>query len=71
MKFDDSLKCCLRCNYFRLNSISSGLCKKEKNESGNYAEKSIEDQCVSWIDCGQNYFIRKGWIKSQKNGLSS
>lgn len=67
MKIDDSLECCLRCSYFRLNSTSRGRCRKEKNDSGDYVKKSITDQCVFWIDCGQNYFIRKGWIKNQQN----
>lgn len=65
MKIDDSLKCCLRCNYFRLNSTSRGLCRKEKTDTGDYLEKLVTDTCSFWLDCGQNYFIRKGWIKSQ------
>lgn len=66
MNIDDSLKCCLRCNYFRLNSTTRGLCRKEKNDTGAYVEKLTTDQCTFWLDCGQNYFIRKGWIKNQE-----
>lgn len=66
MKVEDLLKCCLRCNYFRLHSISRGLCRKEKTDTGDYLEKSITDECAFWLDCGQNYYIRKGWIKSKQ-----
>ena len=66
MKIDDSLQCCLRCSFFRLKSIEGGLCRKEKNDIGDYEQKIITDQCGFWKDCGQNYFIRKGWIKNQQ-----
>ncbi|MFT5698225.1 MAG: hypothetical protein ACI8ZB_001079 [Desulforhopalus sp.] len=66
MKMNDSLKCCLRCDHFRLKSQSQGLCRKEKKATGGYFEKSITDQCKLWKDCGQNYFIRKGWIKARQ-----
>lgn len=67
MKIDDSLQCCLRCNFFRLKSKTTGCCRKEKNSTGAYEQKGITDKCSFWQDCGQNYFIRKGWIKSQED----
>jgi len=29
--------------------------------------KANEDVCDRWKDCGQQYYIRKGWIKGREN----
>ncbi|TKB09331.1 hypothetical protein [Desulforhopalus sp. IMCC35007] len=65
MNRNESLKICLRCKFFRLKSVDGGVCRNEKDSSGNYPPKVNTDQCSFWEDCGQNYFIRQGWIKSQ------
>jgi len=31
-----------------------------------YPLKRNEDTCPSWRDCGQQYYIRLGWIKAKK-----
>jgi hypothetical protein len=61
-------KICLGCRHFRLEDIHSGICRVEKK--GNpYPMKLHTDSCESWAGCGQQYFIRLGWIKSKKAEL--
>jgi hypothetical protein len=30
-----------------------------------YPMKATEDTCDQWLNCGQQYFIRTGWIKGR------
>ena len=59
---------CLRCKYFKIEDPESGFCRKNRGESGNRNEQEslvkTEDSCADWIDCGQQYHIRRGWIKA-------
>ncbi len=58
-------KICLCCKYFRLESVDAGLCRVDKDTDKNYPAKNNNDHCLNWHDCGQQYFIRLGWIKSK------
>ena len=60
-------KICLSCKHFRLMDEVSGLCRVDKGEAQKYPMKLTDDSCPRWKDCGQQYYIRTGWIKSQKN----
>ena len=59
-------KICLRCKYYRLSDELSGICRVNKEGKGKYPLTRNEDSCDKWSDCGQQYFIRTGWIKAQK-----
>lgn len=60
-------KICLSCKHYRLSDEISGVCRVDKGGSEAYPLKVNEDSCDRWLDCGQQYYIRKGWIKAQKN----
>lgn len=57
-------KICLSCRRFSLQDPASGVCKLEQGVTP-YPLKAIEDTCEQWKDCGQQYFIRTGWIKAR------
>ena len=58
---------CLSCKHYRLADEISGVCRVDKKTSDHYPLKANEDSCERWHDCGQQYFIRQGWIKAQKS----
>lgn len=58
-------KICLSCKYFRLESVEKGLCRVDKDTDKNYPVMEKNDDCARWHNCGQQYFIRLGWIKAQ------
>lgn len=62
-------KDCLHCKHYRLDDIASGVCRVEKMDI--YPSKRNEDVCPSWRDCGQQYYIRLGWIKAKKEAATS
>ncbi len=62
---NDVKKVCLSCRYFRLEQIGKGLCRVEKDRTRRYPDKSPDDHCQKWQNCGQQYFIRMGWLKAQ------
>ena len=53
---------CLNCKFFRLKSVMSGICRVDKTVN-TYPEKELKNKCDAWIDAGQQYYIRLGWIK--------
>ncbi|MDO8945780.1 MAG: hypothetical protein Q7U88_01340 [Desulfocapsaceae bacterium] len=57
-------KICLSCRNFSLQDTQSGACKVVKGLA-TYPLKATEDTCDQWLDCGQQYFIRTGWIKGR------
>lgn len=59
-------KICLNCKHYRLDDIHSGVCRVEKKADGVYPQKKNEDNCDRWHDCGQQYYIRKGWIQARE-----
>ena len=60
-------KICLSCKHYRLVDEMSGLCRLNKGSGEKYPMKLNEDSCPHWKDSGQQYYIRRGWIKSRKN----
>ena len=60
-------KMCLSCKHFRLEDIHSGLCRVKKMNP--YPMKLTTDHCDFWRNCGQQYYIRLGWIKSKTAAL--
>lgn len=63
-------KICLCCRHYRLTDELSGICRVDKERKGKYPLKANEDTCDQWSDCGQQYYIRTGWIKARKNRTS-
>jgi len=61
---------CLRCKYFRLETVEAGLCRVDKNTDKNYPAMDKNDHCPRWRDCGQQYYIRLGWIKAKTNAVN-
>jgi hypothetical protein len=57
---------CLSCKSYRLKDGLSGVCRVDKSKKDNYPIKLKEDVCDRWSDCGQQYYIRTGWIKGQE-----
>ena len=57
-------KMCLSCRHFRLEEIHSGSCRVRKGMEP-YPVKLHGDICELWLNCGQKYYIRTGWIKSR------
>ena len=49
----------------------TGVCRQEVLSSGNRAAEKpqvqAEHSCPDWIDCGQTYYIRLGWIKNMQS----
>jgi len=62
---NDIHKVCLSCRHFRLEQRERGLCRVEKNPARKYPNKRPDDDCGRWQNCGQQYFIRLGWLKAQ------
>jgi hypothetical protein len=59
---------CISCKFFRMKDALGGVCRAEKNLGQPKGEKpavEIGFSCDEWQDCGQQYYIRLGWIKSQ------
>jgi hypothetical protein len=59
-------KHCLNCKFFRLRNAETGLCRVDKSLDP-YPEREIAYCCERWQDCGQQYYIRLGWLKAQTN----
>lgn len=57
-------KICLSCRHFSLQETHTGVCKLVKGHAS-YPVKATEESCEQWRDCGQQYFIRTGWIKGR------
>ena len=61
---------CMSCKFFKIEDPHSGFCRVLTKGSGaKQAARPMvkqDDSCKNWEDCGQQYFIRLGWVKSQK-----
>lgn len=68
---NDVKKICLTCKYFRLENIDTGICRVDKDTGKNYPPKGTNDDCGRWQNCGQQYFIRLGWIKAKQTQAAS
>ena len=58
-------KMCLSCKYLRLENVESGICRVDKGLTKLYPVKEKSESCEKWLNCGQQYFIRLGWIKAK------
>lgn len=61
---------CMSCKFFKIEDTMSGYCRIKVRETGgeNNPQPMVGkgDTCASWADCGQQYYIRIGWVKSQQ-----
>ncbi|MGW8194190.1 MAG: hypothetical protein ACWGOX_07995 [Desulforhopalus sp.] len=58
-------KACLSCKFFRPKDILAGICRVDKDHDRNYPAKQKDECCARWVNCGQQYYIRVGWIRAQ------
>ena len=60
---------CMKCKFFKIEDSTSGYCNVQARETGDKnADKPMVkqvDSCDKWADCGQQYYIRLGWVKAQ------
>lgn len=63
------IKICLNCKFYRLEDRQSGRCRVDRGsiDPRAYPLMLHEDRCDRWQDAGQNYYIRRGWLKVQKD----
>ena len=59
-------KKCLKCRWFKMEDIHSGICRRIKGKDAPRPAVQATDTCDHWQDAGQQYHIRMGWIKGQK-----
>ena len=64
-------KKCLSCRHYRPVSLDGGLCRVQKEESAAYPSKKHEESCLLWKNCGQQYYIRVGWLRRQQEKESA
>ncbi len=61
---------CLRCKFFTIIDLENGKCRvlvKETGDKDADCPKVTHDHsCDKWIDAGQHYHIRLGWLKNKK-----
>ena len=59
---------CMSCKYYKIEDALSGYCRVELKETGNRnGQKKLvrqDDSCSKWSDCGQQYYIRLGWVRA-------
>jgi hypothetical protein len=58
-------KICLSCKHFRPDTVIDGLCRINRTDGSLYPRKSHAASCEQWFSCGQQYYIRTGWVKRQ------
>ena len=63
-------KTCMNCKFYKIDDEFSGYCRVgTKNDNSGAVQREMVRQdhsCQKWIDCGQQYYIRLGWIKAHK-----
>lgn len=59
-------KVCLSCVNFRPQNTETGICRLDKSLNPDYPVKGHGENCEEWKTCGQQYYIRIGWVKKQK-----
>lgn len=61
---------CMNCKFYKVEDALSGYCRAETAEnSETTGQKPMvrhDHTCLRWTDCGQNYYIRLGWLKAQQ-----
>ena len=63
---------CINCKYYQIEDEISGYCRitidgKAVKKKGERPMVRQDHSCEEWRDCGQQYYIRLGWIKSREN----
>lgn len=66
---------CMNCKYYKIEDELTGFCRVSvKGETGKEKKENKmvrqDYTCSEWQDCGQQYYIRLGWLKAQKNNDS-
>ncbi len=63
-------KQCINCKFYKVEDEAGGFCRKsdikEKVAKENWPKVKTADVCGYWVDCGQNYYVRLGWLQAQK-----
>jgi hypothetical protein len=63
-------KNCLNCKFYKLEDVFSGFCRKQSSEGEagkkTYQMVRADEVCEDWVNAGQQYYIRIGWIEAQK-----
>ncbi|MCG6929416.1 MAG: hypothetical protein LJE64_02580 [Desulfofustis sp.] len=61
-------KICLSCKHFHLVDERAGKCRLDKGkiDKNDYPVRQHQETCRQWLDGGQQFYIRIGWIKSRK-----
>ncbi len=62
---------CLRCRWFKMDNIHSGVCRRLKGKNAPRPMVKDVDTCSDWQDAGPQFHIRVGWIKNQKKQNTS
>lgn len=66
---------CLQCKHYKISDPLSGFCRILVRETGNKDAQrpmvTADHSCEKWEDCGQQYYIRLGWIKNKKKEAHS
>ena len=57
---------CIRCKFFRMKDADQGLCRVDRSRGAEEIKVLTVHTCGKWEDCGQQYYIRLGWIRGQK-----
>ena len=61
---------CIKCKFFKIEDTRSGYCRVKGRETEEKTSPrplvQLEDTCEKWTDCGQQYHIRLGWIRSRE-----
>ena len=60
------VKKCLSCRFYRPQDESTGRCRVDKDrlDHRDYPVMEHVDLCERWVDSGQQYYIRVGWLKN-------
>jgi len=60
---------CMNCKFYKIEDTMSGYCRVKVRETGDKDSPRPmvrqDDFCSKWVDCGQQYYIRLGWVRSQ------
>lgn len=59
---------CINCKFYKVKDAITGYCRVliKETDDKKAEQPMVRDlgSCPKWIDCGQQYHIRLGWIKA-------
>lgn len=58
---------CLGCKHFKIVDEEHGFCRVDKGSKNSHPKVKLSDKCEQWRDCGQNYYIRLGWLRANQS----